>query len=185
MDKPQPPRSFETQRTLLRPIERDDAEAIFLGYSGSPTATRFINFRRHQSRAEAAQFAERCVRCWKDQSAYPWAVISKGANEFMGVVELSVDPPQADFGYIFGDRFWAKGFGTEATKPIVGWAYAQCEIFRVWATRHPDNLGSVRVLETLGLALEVRLENWEARPQLGEKAGPSLMFAKLRSTGKS
>lgn len=108
MDKPQPPRSFETQRTLLRPIERDDAEAIFLGYSGSPTATRFINFRRHQSRAEAAQFAERCVRCWKDQSAYPWAVISKGANEFMGVVELSVDPPQADFGYIFGDRFWAK-----------------------------------------------------------------------------
>lgn len=180
----QPPRDFETRRTVLRPVVRTDAEVIFRGYSNSPAATRFMNFRRHESLEEAVQFAERCARCWQDHSAYPWAVISKAGGEFMGVVELRVNPPQADFGYIFGERFWAQGFATEAATPIVDWAYGQPEIFRVWATCHPDNIRSVRVLEKLGLALEARLGNWEARPQLGEQAGPGLMFAKLRATTK-
>jgi len=63
---------------------------------------------------------------------------------------------------------------------VVDWAYAQPEIFRVWATCHPDNLASIRVLEKAGLLQEGRLENWEARPQLGLLAGPSLVFAKIR-----
>jgi RimJ/RimL family protein N-acetyltransferase len=103
---------------LLRPIERDDAEAIFLGYSGSPTATRFMNFQRHKSSHEAAvRAAMRSVL--EGSVGLPWAVIWKRASEFMGVVELRVNPPQADFGYIFGDRLWGQGFATEATTPIV------------------------------------------------------------------
>jgi len=37
------------------------------------------------------------------------------------------------------------------------------------------------VLQKAGLHLEARLENWEAWPNLGEAAGPSLVFARLRA----
>ncbi len=105
---------------------------------------------------------------------------AKTTGAFLGAVELWVNPPKADFGYIFCERFWGQGFATEAVKPVVDWALAQPEIFRVWATCHPDNAGSANVLRKAGLTFEARLENWEARPQLGELAGASLAFAKTK-----
>jgi ribosomal-protein-alanine N-acetyltransferase len=185
MPKPQPPNHFETERLLLRPIARADAEAIFLGYSSSEVATRWMNFTRQTALDEAVAFAERCARCWADGSAYPWAALSRKTGEFLGAVELRVNPPKADFGYIFCERFWRQGFATEAVRPVVDWAFAQPEIFRVWATCHPDNAASARVLSKVGLTFEARLENWEPRPQLGERAGPSLAFAKTRQPPKT
>jgi len=179
MPKPQPPEHFETERLLLRPVERGDADSIF-GYSGSKAATQWMRFARHTTRDEAVAFAERCVRCWTDGSAYPWVVASKKSGEFLGALELRVNPPKADFGYIFCERFWGRGFATEAVKPVVDWAIAQPEIFRVWATCHPDNARSANVLRKAGLTFEARLENWEARPQCDEPAGASLMFAKTK-----
>ncbi|GAA4334386.1 GNAT family protein [Pigmentiphaga soli] len=181
MGQLQPPRTLETVRSFLRPVSVDDAQAIFDSYASSPVATRFMNFPRQQIPAEAVQFAMRCARCWEDRTAFPWAVVSKAGGDFMGIVELRLDPPKADFGYVFAERFWGHGLGTEAARAVVDWACAQPEIYRVWATCHPQNTRSARVLEKLGLALEARLENWEARPQLGEAAGPSLVFAKVLS----
>lgn len=182
MAKPKPPEFLDTPRVALRPITLADAEAIFLGYSSSEVATRFMNFSRHAAFDEAVAFTERCVRCWKDESAYPWAVVSKQSEEFVGVVEVRVNPPQVDFGYIFCERFWGHGFATEAIEPVIDWAVRRPEIYRIWATCHPENTASERVLVKAGLKLEARLENWEARPQLGEAAGPSLMFARIKPT---
>ena len=180
MNKPQPPRHFETARTFLRPVSLDDAQTIFEGYSSCPVATRFMSFTRHQDLSETVRFATSRVQCWENQTAFHWVVISKDNGDLMGGVELRVNPPQTDFGYLFAERFWGRGFCTEAMQAIVDWASAQPEIFRVWATCHPDNAASARVLEKLGLVFEATLENGEARPQLGELAGPSLMFAKIR-----
>jgi ribosomal-protein-alanine N-acetyltransferase len=185
MPKPQPPQHFETERLLLRPIARADAEAIFLGYSSSTAATHWMNFTRHTVLDEALAFAARCERCWTDDSAYPWAAIAKTTGELLGAVELRVNPPKADFGYIFCERFWGQGYATEAVRPVVDWVIARPEIFRVWATCHPDNAASARVLSKVGLTLEARLENWEARPQRGELAGASLMFAKTKPPSKT
>jgi RimJ/RimL family protein N-acetyltransferase len=97
------------------------------------------------------------------------------------VIELRLSPPKADFGYIFGEASWGRGFATEAVCTVVAWAIAQPPIFRVWATCHPDNAASAAVLRKAGLSHEATLENWEARPQLGELAGPSHFYARTRS----
>jgi ribosomal-protein-alanine N-acetyltransferase len=139
-----------------------------------------MNFPRHTTLEQSIQFAERCVHCWEDGSAYPWAVMQRTTGEFLGCVELRVRPPQADFGYIFCEPFWGRGFASEAVQPIVDWAFEQPTIYRVWATCCPENIGSARVLSKTGLKPEATLENWEARPQLGKAAGPSLMYAKIK-----
>ena len=107
-------------------------------------------------------------------------MISKETGEFLGVVEMRVNPPQADFGYVLCERFWGHGFASEAIKPVLDWALGRPEIYRIWATCHPQNMASQRVLTKVGLTLESRLENWEARPQLGELAGPSLMLVRTK-----
>jgi RimJ/RimL family protein N-acetyltransferase len=103
-------------------------------------------------------------------------------EEFLGVIELRLNPPKADLGYIFCEPFWGRGFASEVVKCVVDWAFSQPEIFRVWATCHPDNAASIRVLNKAGLSLEARLENWEPRPQLGLLAGPSLVYARIKPT---
>lgn len=179
MTKLRPPDYLNTSRTVLRPVTPTDAKAIF-SYSSSHAVTRFMNFPRQTTFDEAVAFAERCARAWKDGSAYPWCVLSKETGEFLGVVEMRVNPPQADFGYVLCERFWGQGYASEAIGPVLDWALGRPEIFRIWATCHPDNVASQRVLAKAGLSLEARLENWEARPQLGEVAGPSLMLARTK-----
>ena len=180
MSAPHPPRHIETERLSLRPVAVGDAACIFKNYASSSKATRYMNWPRHRTEAESMRWAERCARCWEDGSAYPWAVLSRSGGEAIGNIELRINPPRADFGYIFAEQFWGHGFATEAATAIVNWSLTQPDIFRIWATCHPDNAASARVLSKAGLTLEARLANWEARPQLGELAGPSLMFAKTK-----
>ena len=167
-----------TERLWLRPIMAGDAAAIFDLYASSPAATKFMNFKRLTSLDASSAWVARCLMCWQNGSAYPWAVIEKSTSQFLGSIELRIDPPRADFGNIYGEKFWGRGFATEAARVVVDWAYAQPVIYRVWATCFVENIASAKVLAKSGLTFEARLENWEARPQLGSPAGPSLMFAK-------
>jgi [ribosomal protein S5]-alanine N-acetyltransferase len=172
---------LETARLPLRPITVSDAPDIFYGYASDVEATKFVTFSRHRSLDESKEFARRCVACWQDGSAYPWAIFARDEAKFAGVIELRLRPPKADFGYILCKAFWDRGYATEASTAVVSWAIGQPGMFRVWATCHPDNVRSARVLEKSGLKFEGRLANWEQRPNIGEPAGESLVYALTRS----
>ena len=178
-----PPEEMETTRLRLRPVELRDAGAIFDTYAGQASPTHFMNFARHRNVSESEAFAQRCVDCWNADSAFPWAIIENSSGNLIGVIELRISPPKADFGYILGEAYWGRGFASEAARAVVAWAMAQPSIFRVWATCHPGNTASGAVLRKAGLTYEATLANWEARPQLGELAGASHCYAWTKPTG--
>jgi RimJ/RimL family protein N-acetyltransferase len=173
------PETLTTARLALRPIGAADASSIFT-YASDPEATRFMIFPRHRVLTESETFARRCVQCWQDGSAFPWAILNSQTGDFVGAIELRLKPPKADFGYILRRAFWRQGFASEAASAVVAWAIAQPAIYRVWATCHPGNIASARVLEKAGLRPEGRLARWEPRPNLGEAAGDSLVYAVTR-----
>lgn len=179
-----PPDDILTERLRLRTVRRTDAEAIFRTYAGLPGPTRFMTFETHRDVADSLAFAQRCEACWASGAAFPWAVTDQASGTLMGVIELRLAPPKADFGYIFGEAFWGRGFASETARAVVAWAIAQRGIFRVWATCHPGNAASAGVLRKAGLSLEARLANWETRPQLGEVAGPSDVYALIKPAGR-
>ena len=176
------PELLTTERLQLRPMGIADATDIFR-YASDPEATRFMTFARQHTIAEAESFARRCAQCWQDGSAFPWRISERATGAFIGAIELRLKPPKADFGYILCPPHWRRGFASEAATAVVAWAMAQPEIFRVWATCHPDNIASARVLEKSGLSREGRLACWEPRPNLGEPAGDSLVYAATRPHG--
>lgn len=179
MEPIRPPERLETARLLLRPTIAADAPAIF-DYARDEEATAFMNFARQRTLAEAEAFARRCAECWSDGDAFSWAVGVRATGEIAGFIELRLAPPKADFGYILRRAFWGHGYASEAAGAVVRWTIAHPAIFRVWATCHPDNKRSMRVLEKAGLRFEARLANWEARPNKGEPAADSLVYALTR-----
>ena len=70
-------------------------------------------------------------------------------------------PGQSELAYLFMENHWGKGFGTEAVTAVVkdyapaavkeGYTLDGKTLEKITATVRPDNPGSVKILEKLGM----------------------------------
>lgn len=63
-------------------------------------------------------------------------------------LESGGDP---ELGYWIGQTFWNQGYGTEALRRLIRHLFDTLGYHRVWASFHPDNGASKRLLEKVGL----------------------------------
>ena len=71
----------------------------------------------------------------------------------IGVVGFGLDRgDDPELGYWIGKAFWNQGYATEALQRLIRHLFDTLGFHRVWASFHPDNLGSKRVLEKVGLS---------------------------------
>ncbi|MBV8736586.1 MAG: GNAT family N-acetyltransferase [Alphaproteobacteria bacterium] len=55
------PERLETDRLILRPITRNDAPAIFVGYAQDPEVVRYVSWRPHQRLSDTETYIARCL----------------------------------------------------------------------------------------------------------------------------
>lgn len=155
-----PQQAFETGRLILRPFTPDDAEA-WLPLISLPEIVRYTGDTPAGSVEEARELL--CSRPLRDYALYGFgrlAVIEKDSGRLVGfcgfkyVVELG----EVDIGYRFLPDCWGKGYATESAAALMQHRKRVHGIRRVVGTVHPDNPGSSRVLEKLGLRFERLLE---------------------------
>lgn len=174
------PVTLDTARLVLRAAGPEDAQFLFDGYSGCRAATRFMTFETVPDVQAQRAHLVRVAQKWRERAHdYTWAITAKEDGRVVGTVRCALNPPKADIGYALCTVDRGKGYAFEATQAVVEWACQHPQIFRVWATCHPENEGSVRLLRRLGFTMEGQLENWAPRPQLGMAASASLMFARI------
>lgn len=59
-----------------------------------------------------------------------------------------------DIGYAILPQFWAQGFATEAARAVMAYGREVLKLKRIMAIVSPDNEGSIKVLEKIGLEFE-------------------------------
>ena len=59
-----------------------------------------------------------------------------------------------DIGYAFLPRFWSKGYAVESALAVKQYAHDVIGLKRIVAITDPGNLGSIRVLEKIGMKFE-------------------------------
>lgn len=59
--------------------------------------------------------------------------------------------------YIVNPDYWNKGIATEATTMLIDFGFNQHQLHRIFATCDPRNIGSLKVLEKVGMVLEGRI----------------------------
>jgi RimJ/RimL family protein N-acetyltransferase len=64
-------------------------------------------------------------------------------------------------GYCYDRAAWGSGYAAEAAAAMLDFAFDVLLLHRVWAGCDPENVGSARVLEKLGMRLEGRLRENE------------------------
>jgi RimJ/RimL family protein N-acetyltransferase len=71
---------------------------------------------------------------------------------------------QIEIGYGIGSSYWRQGYTFEAASALVDWAFQQPSVRRVVAECLVNNIGSIRILEKLGMArtgIEVDYIKWK------------------------
>jgi RimJ/RimL family protein N-acetyltransferase len=173
-----PPEIIRTNRLVLRPPVMEDALGIFEAYCHDPEVVKYMVWPRHPNVEETRRVLPLIISGRDAGTEYAWILEHEGAP--IGMVSIRPRGHKADIGYVMARSFWGQGLMTEAVAPIVEWAWAHPEIFRLWAICDVDNIASARVLEKVGLSVEGTLRRWSIHPNISPKPRDMLCYAKVR-----
>ena len=145
-------------RVYLRPLERDDLNATYLGWLNDPEVTRYLETGVFPSTIQDLEnFYSRVTSSSGDVIL---AVIDRKTNKHIGNVKLGpinwVDR-RALFGILIGEKkFWGKGLGEEATRLTVEYGFERLNLNRIGLAVFEEHKGAVRCYEKVGFKVEGR-----------------------------
>jgi RimJ/RimL family protein N-acetyltransferase len=157
---------LETERLRLRRLTVEDAEFI-LRLLNEPSFLRFIGDRGVRTLDDAREYVLNGPVASYEQFGFGlYLTTLKDSGTPIGMCGLlkrdALD--DVDIGFAFLPEFWSKGFAIEAATAVMEHARRDFGLQRIVAVTNPDNVGSIRLLEKLGLVFErmVRLSGESA-----------------------
>jgi RimJ/RimL family protein N-acetyltransferase/protein tyrosine phosphatase (PTP) superfamily phosphohydrolase (DUF442 family) len=158
---------LETPRLVLREFEEDDLDAC-AAYASDPEVVRFMVWgpnTREQTRDFLARQTNRLVgpdsfgarRSADDRSSFELAIVLREENALVGGIGLRVRNSvsrEGDIGYVLNRRYWKRGIVTEAARRMLDFGFGVLGLHRIVATADTRNVGSLRVMEKIGMRAE-------------------------------
>ena len=147
---------LETERLLLQYLSTQDAEFI-LELLNDPAFIRNIGDRGVRTIDGANSYIlNGPVASYAKNGFGLYLVKLKETNESIGMCGLIRRDTleDVDIGYAFLPKFWSKGYAVEAARAVKEYAKNAIGLNRIVAIVDPENEGSIRVLEKIGLQFE-------------------------------
>jgi RimJ/RimL family protein N-acetyltransferase len=147
---PAPVFPITTARLRMRPLRRDDLDALAEVYM-HPLVMRWIgsHTREDVEREIALQLEHQTSLGWS-----LWAVEDRYTDRMIGdcgLQPLEHHGPDVELGYDLHPDAWGRGLATEAARAVMGQAFGPLRLDRVVAVVKPDHVASQQVLEKAGL----------------------------------
>jgi RimJ/RimL family protein N-acetyltransferase len=149
-------KTFGTERLILRPMTEEDAGFI-LELLNEPSFIRNIGDRNVRSLDGAkAYITNGPVASYARNGFGLYLVELRETGESMGMCGLirRTTLKDVDIGYAFLPRYWSKGYAFEAAQAMKQYAQETLGLKRLVAIVDPENLGSIHLLEKLGMGFE-------------------------------
>ncbi len=144
---------LETERLYLREMNQNDfndlAEIL-------QDASVMYAYEHTFSDSEVWEWLDKQLKRYRDDGFGLWAIIEKGANEFIGQAGLTkqdVNGRQVvEIGYLLKKRYWHKGFATEAAIGCKHYAFNNLNIDEVFSIIRDNNIASQNVAKRNGMS---------------------------------
>jgi len=146
---------LETERLALRQFTADDAAFIF-ELVNEPSFIQNIGDRNVRSLADAINYLEKGpISSYARNGFGLYHVQLKESGESTGMCGLIKRDAleDVDIGYAYLPKFWSRGYAVEAALAIKEQARS-LGLKRLVAIVDPVNIGSIRVVEKIGLTFE-------------------------------
>lgn len=152
-------KSIETERLVIRQFELSDCDDLFAMMADSEVINQTIALVQHTDRSQTQDLLQVIIQTYQEEFS-TWsifAIADKATNRIMGYCGFYAYAPlfnRAEIGYALCRAYWGKGIVPEACKALVRYGFSVCGLNRIEATVYPENIGSMRVCEKLGLKYE-------------------------------
>ena len=152
----EPLTTLDGERLVLRPLGLDDVGAAYVGWMNDPDINRFLESRweRHDEDSLAAFVSKASA----DPDSYLFAIVRKDTGTHIGNIKLGpVDRHHltGSIGILIGERdSWGQGFGTEAIRSVVTFAFEGLGLHKLTAGCYGPNVESIRSFEKAGFEVE-------------------------------
>lgn len=151
---------LETERTGLRPVSVADATDDYLRWMNDSEVTRGLETGIFPTTKESlTSFVEK-TSASKDNVFL--AIIDKASGKHIGNIKLgniNWVHRHGELGILIGDKAaWGKGFGTDACRLLVEYAFGKLNLHKVWLAVFANNPSAIKVYERLGFVEEGRLK---------------------------
>lgn len=145
------------ERMMLREVQENDWEGIH-DYASKEPACRYQTWDPNTV-DETKVFVKEALADAKrnPRTRYMFVINKFEEDKVIGAVEIKISDIHnraGEIGYILNPSSWGNGFATEAARLAVGFGFKVLNLHRIYATCNPENAGSIRVLEKVGLIKE-------------------------------
>lgn len=153
--------TIHTQRLDLIEIEQSHLNDLFDLFK-SEEVTRYYNLHPYRKIEDAQPLIDWFISRFQQGLAIRWGIALKGERNIIGTVGFNnyIKNHRANIGYDLQQKYWNKGYITEALSAIIQFGFKELDINRIEAEVMQGNPGSDKVLEKLGFKKEGLLREW-------------------------
>lgn len=171
-------RPIETERLILRPITKADAQDLY-ELDSNPRVHIFLGNNPVTSIEASMATIENILQQYQTNGVGRLAIIEKSTNAFVGWSGLKYeetlrsDFKYYDLGYRLKEHFWGNGYATEAAKASLDYGFTKLKLKQIGAAADVEHIASNTILKKIGMkasgtfTFEGSLCNWylkEAQP---------------------
>lgn len=144
-------RRFETEHLLLRPFQATDA-ALAAPWLTDAEIMRYMPTGQDHTLAQVEARLARYIKHQDEHGYSRWLLFDRASGAAIGDAGLLhvAETGEVELGYRLLKPWWGKGLATEAAQGWLHYAFTDLGLNELIAFSHPDNRGSVRVMEKCG-----------------------------------
>ena len=112
--------TLETDRLLLRPFKKEDAESVFNNYASDDEVTKYVTWCTHQNIEVTKSLLDFWIKQYEKEERINFAIELKENGELIGGIDVvGYLEGVPVIGYVIARKYWGKGIATEATKKVI------------------------------------------------------------------
>ena len=152
-------------RLILRDVRENDLSTLY-ELDSDPEVIRYVSYgpwTLEKSEHDLAFHLDKQVA--SPRTSYYLAVILRVGDCLIGWCSLDITSHkhrEGELSYALNRRYWGHGYITEAAQALLAFGWTQLHLHRIFATCHPENRASERVLQKIGMQKEgyIREHKW-------------------------
>jgi ribosomal-protein-alanine N-acetyltransferase len=150
--------NLKTKRLDLKPVSANDIENIYQLQCLEETA-RFNTSAIPNSSNDTKIKVEKWIAENNKENIRQFTFVVKliEENKFIGLIGLNLGKEHyknAEVWFQYDFKFWNKGYATESLREIINFGFENLKLHRIEAGCAVKNLGSINVLEKVGMLRE-------------------------------
>ena len=148
--------NIETNRLLLRKFTANDVEECFVNFGQDKEIGHYLPMYPVDDKAKMKNIIDGFIGAY-ETGAFIWLIEEKEAQTPIGYV--CVDVPYRELGvgeiaYLLGEKFWGKGYATEAVRAVVAFMFQKEGLHLIEAKYNENNTASAKLLKRLHFTKE-------------------------------